>query len=234
MQSFRSTLMIVTTRQVYSTVGIFIALLVATALFFALPSVAQSQTIQASRASASDHGRVTASGEPYDHHALTALHPFLPLNSMVRVTNGSTGRSVVVRINDRMQSSDEGGLRLSGAAADRIGLQEGYTAVQLRILDLESAAIAVGQTTDPPLEDEAPIVEPSPAYTLQIGSFSSLSSAEVMAKRYGEAWIREVPTDQGRVYKVFFSRFDSEGPARLTQDHLWSEGQDSFLRRIGA
>ena len=226
--------MIVTTRQVYSTVGIFIALLVATALFFALPSVAQFRTIQASRASASEHGRVTASGEPYDHHALTAVHPDLPLNSMIRVTNGSTGRSVVVRINDRMQSSGEGGLRLSGAEADRIGLKGDYTAVQLRILDLESAAIAVGQTTYPPLEDEAPIVEPSPAYTLQIGSFSSLSSAEVMAKKYGEAWIREVPTDQGRVYKVFFSRFDSEGPARLTQDHLWSEGQDSFLRRIGA
>jgi rare lipoprotein A len=46
-------------------------------------------------------GKATASGEPYDMHALTAAHPTLPLGSFVRVTNLRNGRTIVVRINDR-------------------------------------------------------------------------------------------------------------------------------------
>ena len=47
------------------------------------------------------HGRPTASGEPFDQHALTAAHPTLPFGTLVRVTNRANGRSVDVRINDR-------------------------------------------------------------------------------------------------------------------------------------
>ena len=47
------------------------------------------------------HGKVTANGEIFDMHQLTAAHPGLPLGSYVRVTNMSNGRSIVVRINDR-------------------------------------------------------------------------------------------------------------------------------------
>jgi peptidoglycan lytic transglycosylase len=46
-------------------------------------------------------GRLTASGEKFDMHALTAAHPTLPLPSYVRVTNLQNRRSVVVRVNDR-------------------------------------------------------------------------------------------------------------------------------------
>jgi rare lipoprotein A len=43
----------------------------------------------------------TASGERVDPQALTAAHRTLPFGTMVRVTHNKTGRSVVVRINDR-------------------------------------------------------------------------------------------------------------------------------------
>jgi len=43
----------------------------------------------------------TANGEDFDPKALTAAHPTLPFGTRVRVTNLSTGRSVMVRINDR-------------------------------------------------------------------------------------------------------------------------------------
>ncbi len=46
------------------------------------------------------HGR-TASGEPAAPGALTAAHRTLPFGTLVRVTDNRTGRSVVVRINDR-------------------------------------------------------------------------------------------------------------------------------------
>ena len=47
------------------------------------------------------HGRLTANGEVYDMHSLSAAHPTLPLPSHVRVTNLRNGRSVIVRVNDR-------------------------------------------------------------------------------------------------------------------------------------
>jgi peptidoglycan lytic transglycosylase len=47
------------------------------------------------------HGRTTASGEPYDMFQFTAAHRQLPLGTLVKVTNLSNGKSVVVRVNDR-------------------------------------------------------------------------------------------------------------------------------------
>jgi rare lipoprotein A len=46
-------------------------------------------------------GGHTANGEYASAGGLTAAHRSLPFGTMVRVTNRSTGRSVVVRINDR-------------------------------------------------------------------------------------------------------------------------------------
>src|SRR5262249_810830 len=47
------------------------------------------------------HGRLTANGEVYDMHSLSAAHPTLPMPSYARVTNLATRRSVILRINDR-------------------------------------------------------------------------------------------------------------------------------------
>ncbi|NJO53729.1 MAG: septal ring lytic transglycosylase RlpA family protein [Bacteroidales bacterium] len=47
------------------------------------------------------HGRLTANGEVYDMHSITAAHPTLPIPSFARVTNLANRRSIVVRINDR-------------------------------------------------------------------------------------------------------------------------------------
>jgi rare lipoprotein A len=47
------------------------------------------------------HGRLTANGEVYDMHSISAAHTTLPLPSYVRVTNLNNGRSIVVRVNDR-------------------------------------------------------------------------------------------------------------------------------------
>jgi rare lipoprotein A len=46
-------------------------------------------------------GGLTANGEHASVSGMTAAHRTLPFGTMVRVTNQSTGRSVVVRINDR-------------------------------------------------------------------------------------------------------------------------------------
>jgi peptidoglycan lytic transglycosylase len=47
------------------------------------------------------HGRLTANGEVYDMHGISAAHTTMPLPSYARVTNLGNGRSIIVRINDR-------------------------------------------------------------------------------------------------------------------------------------
>ncbi|WP_238231177.1 septal ring lytic transglycosylase RlpA family protein [Methylobacterium hispanicum] len=46
-------------------------------------------------------GHRTANGERFDPNGLTAAHRSLPFGTRVRVADKRTGRSVVVRINDR-------------------------------------------------------------------------------------------------------------------------------------
>jgi len=47
------------------------------------------------------HGRLTANGEVYDMHGISAAHPTLPMPCYVRVTNLANQRSLIVRVNDR-------------------------------------------------------------------------------------------------------------------------------------
>jgi rare lipoprotein A len=82
------------------------------------------------------HGRLTASGETFDMHALTAAHPSLPFGSLVRVTNPRNGRSVVVRINDRGPFVGDRVIDLSRAAAKEIGLiRRGHAEVELELVE---------------------------------------------------------------------------------------------------
>lgn len=68
------------------------------------------------------HGRKTANGERFDMNALTAAHRTLPLGTQVRVTNAHTGKSVVVRINDRGPYVGRRLIDLSKASAQAIGV----------------------------------------------------------------------------------------------------------------
>ena len=81
------------------------------------------------------HGRQTASGETYDMHAMTAAHKTLPFGTRVRVQEVGTGRSVVVRINDRGPFVDGRVIDLSYQAAREVGMvNAGVTEVELDIL----------------------------------------------------------------------------------------------------
>ena len=68
------------------------------------------------------HGRLTANGERFNTHAMTAAHRTLPFGARVRVTNKNNGRSVVVRINDRGPFVGGRVIDLSKASARAIGV----------------------------------------------------------------------------------------------------------------
>ena len=67
-------------------------------------------------------GHRTASGERFNTGAFTAAHRSLPFGTRVRVTCGRTGRSVVVRINDRGPYAAGRIIDLSYASARAIGM----------------------------------------------------------------------------------------------------------------
>jgi rare lipoprotein A len=67
-------------------------------------------------------GNRTSSGERFNPAALTCAHRSLPLGTMLRVTNLSNGRSVIVRVNDRGPFARGRVLDVSLAAARQIAM----------------------------------------------------------------------------------------------------------------
>jgi rare lipoprotein A len=67
------------------------------------------------------HSR-TASGEMMNPAQMTAAHRSLPFGAKVKVTNSRTGKSVIVRINDRGPFVRGRIIDLSKAAAGKIGM----------------------------------------------------------------------------------------------------------------
>lgn len=62
------------------------------------------------------HGRTTASGQRFDAYGLTAAHPYLPFGTRLKVTDQNSGRSVIIRVNDRGPYVASRGLDLSYGA----------------------------------------------------------------------------------------------------------------------
>jgi len=68
-------------------------------------------------------GNRTSSGEVLDTVTPTAAHRTLPLSSYAKVTNLDSGRSVIVKINDRGPWHRRFIIDLSPRAADEIGVR---------------------------------------------------------------------------------------------------------------
>lgn len=82
------------------------------------------------------HGRKTASGEVFNQNALTAAHRTLPFGTKLRVTCTATGRSTIVKVNDRGPYHGNRILDLSVGAAKAIGMVEkGVTNVKYEVLN---------------------------------------------------------------------------------------------------
>jgi rare lipoprotein A len=80
-------------------------------------------------------GQVTANGEKFDTHELTAAHRTLPFGTRVRVTNVETGQSVTVRINDRGPFIPGRVVDVTYSAAETLGmLEKGVTKVKLDVV----------------------------------------------------------------------------------------------------
>ena len=116
------------------------------------PAPAKTHWYQIGRASwygGGFQGRATASGEAYNMADLTCAHRSLPLGTLVRVTNLTNHRSVVVRVNDRGPYFAGRVVDLSYAAARFLGFSRaGTQTVRLDVLK-SAAALAMLETPSP-------------------------------------------------------------------------------------
>jgi rare lipoprotein A len=106
-------------------------------------------------------GRLTSNGERFDPRKMTAAHPSLPLGTMVRVTDMSTGRSVIVRVNDREPPHGVRCIDLSEGAAIALGIHSrGVAEVKLTAVEPRDSVVEVADAPDDAVAVDA---RPAPA-----------------------------------------------------------------------
>jgi rare lipoprotein A len=135
------------------------------------------------------HHRRGANGEIYNENAMTAAHRTLPLNSLVRVTNLSTGRAAMVRITDRGPFVEDRIVDLSLAAAKAVDVwQPGTAEVKLEVMSAPSPIFEGGR------------------WCVQIGAFHSEKDArklkEKLQDRYDTAEVIQFTGPTGEWVRI--------------------------------
>ncbi|PIV14609.1 MAG: septal ring lytic transglycosylase RlpA family lipoprotein [Gallionellales bacterium CG03_land_8_20_14_0_80_55_15] len=195
------------------------------------------------------HGQRTSSGEKYDMYLMTAAHPVLPIPSFARVTNVATGKSVVVRINDRGPFMHDRAIDLSYTAAHKLGIiGNGSSEVEVESLvayagtyraaqptavqsvPLEKAqSVAASKpdtsvsTMSTPVNSSAQAMASSNAY-LQLGAFSTRQAAEQflaeMRAKLGNIGNQLVLFKQNNKHRVHIGPYASQAEARNSRAGL--------------
>ncbi len=95
-------------------------------------------------------GNKTANGEIFNPQGVSAAHKTLPLPSYVEVTALDTGRTILVRVNDRGPFANDRLIDLSHGAAKQLGIdQNGVSGVRVRKVnpnEQERAVLRTGGT----------------------------------------------------------------------------------------
>jgi len=164
------------------------------------------------------HGKLTSNGETYNMYDMTAAHKTLPMNTIVKVTNRKNGLSTVVRINDRGPFVATRIIDLSNKAAHKIDMVGVGTApVSIEILGFDSK----GKKRIPTKQElkQSPMQKQLGEFAIQIASFSRIEGALTTQKKHNgtdgyKTIIKDMQTNNGRMFKVWLKGFKSEQEAR--------------------
>jgi len=181
------------------------------------------------------HGQKTSIGETYDMYAMTAAHPTLPLPSYARVTNVATGKSVVVRVNDRGPFLQGRIVDLSYAAAHRVGIAgPGSGRVEVEAIIPGEAPILTAAAPLPPVtrvEPPPPAPVPTPAtptsaagYAVQLGAFQNYANAQNFLThvqgQLADARVEPRVREQNGLYRVYVGPYTDRDEARRVADRI--------------
>jgi len=168
------------------------------------------------------NGYTTSNFEKYDMYAYSAASKVLPLPCYVRVTNLQTGRSAIVRVNDRGPFVSNRIIDLSYVAAIKLGVwPQGTAMVEVRGIDPEHPQ----RNLEPQRSATVPVSPqkmPKPELYLQVGAFADAGNAEhaaakVRAARVGEVHVVAASVDGKTVHRVRLGPLrDADEADRLT------------------
>nr|WP_261722506.1 septal ring lytic transglycosylase RlpA family protein [Wolbachia pipientis] len=150
-----------------------------------------------------EHGTLTANGEVFHRHSITAAHKTLPLPCFVLVTNLRNGKKLVVRVNDRGPFFKGRIIDLSERAAKILGFhEEGLARVKIKYLKKMSEQLV---KTNPhykkQYEQTIQVRYPKQATTESTGYiayFDDIISAKSIASKLRQHGIKNV--------RLFFKR----------------------------
>ena len=141
------------------------------------------------------HGKLTASGETYNMHAMTAAHKTLPLGTWVRVKHLGNGREITLKINDRGPFVSGRIIDLSNKAAHAIAMVGTGTA-RVRVTALSCETKKKQKRGGAKI---SPVV--SGHFAIQLGSFSNVENAtlfaEKLTRRYSRLPVSILKGEQG-------------------------------------
>ena len=178
------------------------------------------------------HNQKTSNGETYDMYAMTAAHPTLPLPSYARVTNVATGKSVIVRVNDRGPFHPGRVIDLSYAAAYRIGIaQKGSGQVEVESVLPSDAPPQVAVAPLPPLAiAEAasavamPLQQAPGGYVVQLGAFANNANAQAfianVANQVAPLGVEAKVHEGNSLFRVSVGPYPTRDEARRVADRL--------------
>ena len=181
------------------------------------------------------HGEKTSIGETYDMYAMTAAHPTLPLPSYARVTSVASGKSVIVRVNDRGPFLHDRIIDLSYAAAHRVGIaQNGSGAVIVEAILPGDAPVVTPAPLPPvpPMIATAPPVAPmdSPTmpggFAVQLGAFASYANAQSFVEhvrgQLASAAVEAKVRQANSLFRVYVGPYATRDEARTVAQRLES------------
>ena len=184
------------------------------------------------------HGRKTANGEIFDMEALTAAHQTLAFNSLVKVTNLKTKKSIVVRINDRGPFRKKRIIDLSHSAAKALNfLHQGTIWVKLEVISnqnklkqnkVEFESFEIGKF----YRLKGKVFTPKD-FGVQIASFSDKNNAlkackQLETKGY-KSFIKVIESNKTRMYRIFAGIYSTEKKASKAHVNLQKDYSNCFV-----
>jgi len=164
------------------------------------------------------HGKLTSNGEKYNMYQATAAHKTLPMNTIVKVTNQSNGKTSIVRINDRGPFVGTRIIDLSKKAAKAIDMVgTGTASVKLEILGFQKD----GSKTIPSEKVLRSGVQQKVvgSFSIQLAAFTKFDGAKKIQKKYNghggyKTIIKDTDDNGRRLFRVYLTGFKSDQEAR--------------------
>ena len=150
------------------------------------------------------HGHRTSDGSRYHKDSLTCAHRTLPFGTLLKVTNKTNGKEVVVRVTDRGPYAAGRVVDLSMAAARELGMvSQGVAAVKVEAIgrDYKKKGIKDGDLLNLP---ELKYLDPA------TGKFYTMNEWKTRGEKVRQQHMAELAKKQQPRYKILGSKLTAK------------------------